>query len=693
MEGTSEKNNWEERLKKMVFFALQVAVARNFPIEVAGREEGVKRRELMRLLGRERERRVQEMWEIQKKLSCFDEEGTKFKSNKENLILPNTFEKEITQTIEKLKAEFLKNNFQLPAKNKSETQKIIMKISVITNLKRLLPIFKINDEEINQLVNHLYNLLEESQTLDDYIRNYSFFALLGDHNNEIGFKEGTVDVEEENGNTFTLPKKGLETSIKQVTSVNKKTMQGVEIKDMKDLYRFTILVDDLFEDIDYIEILNDSNSKEDYTEGIKQQKIERFGAYLKEKISFYKEQGYGVNVDIKVYESGYSDATITLSKKNNAGRIEKYEIQLQTKQTLEHKEKETKENDIRKDIISEIYQTGDKVFDCIAKINKNDLGFKIRKYIESLFFAGSDHQITDFTSITNETNSLSGNPIRTKPDTEENPSSITEDSFIGEVVKNLENQVLESKVLENQENLTKICHEIAVKLSELRLKMLQSLARSKIWYSQGSFVQTGEDIQKIKEFVGECEECIESKIKKSDKDFSQINPEFGKDYNETLRVILFNEKGYVLLVKKTQESKNPGALQLPGGNIVGLGWVLEEAKAQISKKLKGFRNLTFGESCGSFCYLNNNPEDDKNSPTIVSIIPGEVRGIITANTNPEHKVEENVHEVPWDEFIRGCITGYLKIGEREFRLNRNSRLPAGALFELNEFGKTANKSG
>jgi|GEM_PF-7061417 len=255
--------------------------------------------------------------------------------------------------------------------------------------------------------------LSKKEAYKNYLEDYYLWAILGNHNNEIALKLK----EQSAPNNFTeqdveyllddeTPFNPSETVAKDSQSAEKKLKRENRSQDVHDYFRSTQLIDGLFDCINLEKILEmastDSSCGGDFEAQLelaekllKEERISILAIYLKTKFAELEALGFEIDdnsCSVKSTLTGYSDLTLKIKKKykkeDGQDDYKFYEIQLQTETTLNNKKQETPENNLRKELLDNIY---DKHAVFIGDFKRDDID-KNKILIQKLVLIEADSQ-------------------------------------------------------------------------------------------------------------------------------------------------------------------------------------------------------------------------------------------------------------------------------------------------------------
>lgn len=559
------------------------------------------------------------------------------KYRRKTLKLPTVFEGEAVATVKDLRKTFNQKKYpkntyglgDITAKyavqngrfsfneKPSVSEKEINLEALVSYLKGKLSLLGYSDEEeyanLKNVAVVLYDLvldpnIDENIALENYKKYYEYFILLGEHNNEVELlsKSGSNN-ENGNGNGeddlgFVTPSQP-ESSVKTSASLFTKVGRGTPIEKISDIFRTTVLVDKIFEDIDVNVIMENSQSEEEYMKKLRTEKRRIFGYFYDQKLAEYESLGYKLAPapSVKIYDSGYVDGSIYLEKIDSNGNVHKFEVQLQSEATLKAKEKETAENNKRKSLQEEAYSMMKSLYDVVPLPPP-----KFRKFIEKLFLTKTVDSDKQFEEIKRQIKKL-------------NPEfEVDFDS---------------RKSLRNLAEFT-FAH---------RNVMKQSLRRSKIWFAQESFLQTKADIEELRRFMPRYGQTLDARVSDQKIDLSDINPNFS-EIKQTTRVVVIKD-GKILLLYKAPGSKRGLSLELPGGGV---------DKSEIEKvdpALRDIHSLEFQQMVNGSAFRELEEETGINAQNIFNM--NQVKNNIVSYsqiypysyTNPTNNVPTDVNLV------------------------------------------------
>ncbi|MEI6729336.1 MAG: hypothetical protein WCK98_06870 [bacterium] len=637
-----------------------------------------------------------------------------------NKPLETTFKQEVKKTVRQLRSDFNKRFYpkttyglletlkgKARPNNQKKTEKELNIESVEYFLKSKLILLGYPEEQeyadLKKVAKILYELvldpeIGEEKAWANYEQNYGYFVLLGNHNNEIAISTNSKSKAEENGFadlgfvTPELPESAVKTSL----SVESKQKRGVDINEMSDIYRSTVLIDDIFEDIDALAIMEQSEDQKEYLTKLNDERRRLFGGFFDQKLGELEALGYTLNPKpaIKIYDSGYVDSTIYLEKTNEKGISHKFEMQIQTKATLKAKAKETKENTDRKKLQKEALNIISPIIDSLGIESS-----KFRKFLEALF-------ITNTSSIDDQYNEII--------------------QRIGEINSEFSISVATQEQIQNLAKFT----------FENKSLMLKSLKRSKTWFAQQSFIQNLSHLNQIQSFMTIYGKRLDFRVSKNNLDLSEVDPDFS-EMKQTTRVgfiRIINGKPCILLLRKEPNSKSGECWELPGGKVdeseiekvVGarnvanpsfVEAIIESSRREAGEEAQGIvktqpdskttisvpveKYILPDSSVHPFSYPN--PNSENSGPTDVNLVFAQIpassqTGIqdkkktlfsMRTGTLPEDKLTKKMGAtwVPVSEFIQASSTGQITLNGKILPFNGNTLLPDSVLYRLYEFQK------
>jgi hypothetical protein len=712
----------------------------------------------MRILGIERTERLQDLWELKNILTDY-----------KDLDLPSVLESEVGIAAGHI--DEFKNNFKdsfddawqdyFPPGTYSEKeyskvtpindrQELLFKNSIIHKVAQVAQEFGVKLPSYKVLSNYAdYIIQRQAENLDpairnqNYIEDYELLTFLNGSNNEItiarqnleeAYNLPSAEREDESDGLLVAPEKQPESVIKTSKSTQNKGERGTKIENADDIYRNSIFVDQLFEKIDYNAFLEQSNSKQEFVASIKSEQNWILSKFVYAKQKELESKGYTARVEIKCYPSGYSDITIKAGKIGKNGKEQKYEVQLQTQKTLLNKEKETPENDIRKDILVSIINANSAFLESVFSKMKEEKKYKIQQTVENIYGKILREKDLSLEALTEEEKSARLEIV----------TKIVKDKIL-EI-----NPEFQPKNPQNYANL-------AQSLLDNFDAMTASLARSQAWFAPGATIENKDDvdemlrnIQKLareeaenkilentritndfnnpfnQELINREVATTMAKYKSKAKSAIELPPQnpFGESLKPTTRTFLWHPKqNKILLLQKLPTSKAGNAVELPGGKIEkedlmadGKMIPLEEQNLQNPNyveavKESGVRELQeeigwnseakwtenypdrdFGDvnTNGYFSYAN--PTKKPATPTMVNLVsvelPNQPFGMEIGALEEDNHNSKFAKWVSVEDFIDAQKTGFINIGGELLELNGNARLSAEAMWELNAQAKS-----
>jgi hypothetical protein len=692
----------------------------------------------MRILGIERAERVKNLWEVNSIITDYNDTKLPSVLGKETNKIVGFYDDLYAQAPE-LEDNYLKQFVaQNDYKSWSVQENLIARVQEVASLFGIKPpSFEVLTSFANYVCERQNPDLDRQIRLENYIQDYPFLTFLNGSNNEVAIARQKLENDlnapsyekDESVGILSTPKQP-ESGVKTSRSTETKISRGGKIEEFYDLYRDSIFVDQLFEKIDYNDFLEKSGSNEEFVQNVKSEKNLIASKFIYETQKKLEKDGYQTKIAIKCYPSGYSDISIYTTKVDEKGNKQKSEVQIQTNQTVLNKEKETPENNVRKEILQSIYKQNsvflESVFDNFVGENKK---YQIQKAIETIF----------------------GKMIGVnKPD----PQDVVK--IIGkEVVK-----INPEFKAENSDSYASLAQSLLDNFDA----MTASLARSQSWFSEGSFIQNKNDVDEmmsnIEKLARESAEneilqgtkvqndptaskylletrdnqaIVKNQVAQTMKKYESrakaaielpAKTPFGENLKPTARAIFWHPKeNKVLLLQKLPISKAPNALEFPGGKIeeedlmindevipleeqnllnpkyreAAEKAALRELREEVGwnsegKWTKKYPDRSFGgvQLNGAFSYANETKIPP--TPTIVNLASVELSNEpfgMEIGTMPEDK--HNPRFAKWvtvEQIIVAQATGFMTIGNQTFPLNGNLRLSPQAMWELNAQAKS-----